>query len=212
MKIFIDYDTTLINLIDPWIKWINEKYQVSLQTDDINRWYYLGDVFGAEANDFWKSEKYNHYTDRDVYKPYNGAVDFFHTVQNIFGRENVYIISSSRNHHIAEKIEHAKYYFSIDPSNFISVKDKKYVLTKNGILIDDYPLHVMEHIHYNNHPGIVFNYENRFGWSKESNYLLDPTLSDFLEVVQNKKFSIKTSYEEVLYLLNNNRGNQNGKL
>ena len=206
MKIFIDYDTTLINLIDPWIKWINEKYQVSLQTDDINRWYYLGDVFGAEANDFWKSEKYNHYTDRDIYKPYSGAVDFFHTVQNIFGQDNVYIISSSRDHHVAEKIEHAKYYFDIKPSNFIPVKNKKYALTKNGILIDDYPLHVMEHIHYNNHAGIVFNYENRFGWSKESNYLLDPTLSDFLDVVQDKKFSITTSYEEVLKLLNNTKG------
>ncbi len=201
MKLFIDYDTTLVNLIDPWIDWINEKYHVNIMASDINRWYYLSDVFGEDANDFWKSEKYNHYTDRDIYQPYKGSINFFHKAQSMFGRENVYIISSSRDHHVKEKIQHAKHYFGVDENNFIPVKRSKYELTQDGILIDDYPLHVMEHIHYNDHHGIVFNYENRFGWCRESNYTLDPTLSNFLDITDDKKFEIVTSYEEVIKAL-----------
>ena len=70
MRIFIDYDTTLVNLIDPWVAWINEKYNVEITSHDINRWYFLGEVFGKEADDFWRSEKYNHYTNKDIFLPY----------------------------------------------------------------------------------------------------------------------------------------------
>lgn len=203
MKIFVDYDTTLVNLIDPWVEWIKKKYNVIISTNDINRWLFLGDVFGKEANDFWRSEKYNHYTDKEIFQPYGGAVDFFHTLQGEFGVENTFIVSSTRDHHREEKIKHAKYYFGIEEKQFIAVNKEKYSATKNGILIDDYPLHVMEHIEYNKQKGIVFNYENRFGWCKQSNYQLDNTLSNFMQVVEDDKFSITTSYQDILKELNN---------
>jgi len=203
MKIFIDYDTTLVNLIDPWVAWINEKYNVHITSNDINRWYFLGEVFGKEADDFWRSEKYNHYIDKDIIQPYNGAIEFFHTLQDRFGVKNVCIISSTRNHHKEEKIKHAQHYFDIDKEQFIAVNKEKYNTTKNGILIDDYPLHVMEHIEYNKQKGIVFNWENRFGWAKKSNYILDKTLSNFLHVTKDDKFSVMSSYQEILEELNN---------
>lgn len=202
MKIYIDYDTTLVNLIDPWVKWINEEYNVIITSNDINRWYFLGEVFGKEADDFWRSEKFNHYIDKDILLPYEGAVDFFNTLQNQFGTNNVYIVSSTRDHHKVEKIKHAQHYFNIDKEQFIPVKRQKFEITKDGILIDDYPLHVMEHIKYNKQKGVVFNYENRFGWCKQSNYHLDSTLTDFMGIVKKKKFSIATSYEEILEELN----------
>jgi len=202
MKVYIDYDTTLINLIDPWIEWINKKYNVIITSNDINRWYFLGEVFGKEADDFWRHSKYNHYADKNILKPYNGAVDFFLTLQKQFGEENVIIISSTRDHHTKEKIEHAQFYFGINKEQFIPVNKEKYSFTKDGILIDDYPLHVMEHVQHNKQKGIVFNYENRFGWCKQSNYVVDRTLSDFIDVVKNDKFSIATSYQEILEELN----------
>jgi 5'(3')-deoxyribonucleotidase len=198
MKIFVDYDTTLINLIDPWVQWINEKYSVNITTDDINRWYFLGEVFGKEADEFWRSEQYNHYIDKSVLLPYDGAVEFFYTLQKKYGVENVFIVSSTRDHHVIEKIEHAQHYFGIDKKRFIAVNKEKFNVTKDGILIDDYPLHVFEHIEYNQQKGIVFNYENRFGWCKQSNYMLDKTLSDLLHVRDDKKFLIATSYKEIL--------------
>ena len=213
MKIFIDYDTTLVNLIDPWVNWINKKYDVNIETTDINRWYFLSDVFGEDANDFWKSEEYNHYIDKDIFMPYSGARDFFDYIVNEFGRDNVFIVSSTRDHHTKEKIEHAKYYFGINESNFIPTGSEKHSLTKNGILIDDYPLHIFEHIHHNDNFGIVFNLENRFGWCRECNYELDPTLGSYMNVKNNKKFSIATSYNDVVRQLNKiKEGVKNGGL
>ena len=205
MTVFIDYDTTLVNLIDPWVEWINKKYNVTISSNDINRWYYLGEVFGSEANNFWKSEEYNHYTDREIFQPYEGAVEFFHTLQDMFGRENVFIISSTKDHHKKEKIEHAKHYFSISNDQFIAVEKGKYTLTSGGVLIDDYPLHVMDHIEYNKHKGIVFNFEDRFGWCKESNYPLDSTLTGFIHTVEDDNFSIATSYMQIIEELNYGR-------
>ncbi len=202
MKIYIDYDTTLVNLIDPWVGWINEKYNVAITSNDINRWYFLGEVFGLEANDFWKSETYNHYTDRDVFQPYKGAVEFFHALQNLYGHENIFIISSTKDHHKKEKIKHAKHYFGISDDQFIAVEKGKHTLTNDGILIDDYPLHVMEHIYHNQKKGIVFNYENRFGWCRQSNYTLDATLTNLLDVTEDGNFSIATSYQQILEELN----------
>ena len=203
MNIYVDYDTTLVNLIDPWVQWINKKYDVSLQTTDINRWYFLSDVFGREANDFWKSEHYNHYIDRDIYKPYIGAKDFFRTLQSKFGKDSIFIISSSRDHHITEKIKHATHHFGIDKSNFIPVNNQKYGLTKNGILIDDYPLHIFEHIHHNNNYGIVFNLDNRFGWARKCNYQLDPTLDEYINIAQDEKFFVATSYDQIISQIDN---------
>lgn len=70
MKIYIDYDTTLINLIDPWVDWINERYNVNITSNDINRWYFLGEVFDKTANDFWRSEEYNNYVDKGFLSPF----------------------------------------------------------------------------------------------------------------------------------------------
>ncbi len=198
MKVFIDYDTTLVNLIDPWVAWINKKYNVTISSNDINRWYFLGEVFGREADDFWRSKKYNHYTNKEILQPFEGAVEFFQTIQNMFGVESTFIVSSTRDHHKEEKIEHAKHFFDIDATQFIPVNKEKYHITKDGILIDDYPLHVMEHVKYNNQKGIVFNLDNRFGWCRRCNYSMDKTLKDFTHVVEDEKFSIATSYEKIL--------------
>ncbi len=198
MKIYIDYDTTLINLIDPWVDWINDKYNTKITSTDINHWYFLRETFGKEADDFWKSDKYNHYIDKNIFKPYNDAMDFFSTLQNRYGKKNIFIISSTMDHHIEDKIKHAQYYFQINDNQFIPIKKEKYLNTKDGIIIDDYPLHVMEHIYHNNKKGIVFNYNNRFGWAKKENYSLDNTLSGFAHIANNKQFSIATSYQDIL--------------
>lgn len=211
MKLFIDYDTTLVNLIDAWVEWLNRTYSVSLSTDDINRWYFLGDVFGNGANSFWKQQ--NHYTDTNILKPFEGAVPFFHEMQKWFGMENVFIISSTRDHHTDDKIRHMQYYFGIKHSQIILTSKEKFHLTTDGILIDDYPLHVIEHVYFNQQPGIIFNHNNSFGWCKEHNFVLDnqlpatlkdkgfQTLYDFYSIQDAKLLTTVHGYEDVKRLL-----------
>ncbi len=222
MKIFVDYDTTLVNLIDPWVAWINKKYNVTISSNDINRWYFLGEVFGKEADDFWRKE--NHYIDKDILLPFKGAVTFFHQLQDEYGKENVKIISSTRDHHTKDKVAHMAHYFGIDSKSVKYTKEDdsidcndyqviltskdKYAYTQNAILIDDYPLHVLEHIYFNKAPGIVFDWENRFGWCKEHNYVIDDgipnkhkpkfeTVDDFYKSINKKLYGRSNNYDKL---------------
>jgi len=196
VKIYIDYDSTLINFIGPWLSWVNNKYKVTLQSNDINRWYFLGEVFGKEADYFWRSKQYNHYADKTFLQPYQGAKDFFQTMQKQFEEKNVIIISSTKEHHKIEKLEHAQYYFGVKQEQFIPINgsQEKYTFTKDGILIDDYSLDIMKHVSHNQQKGFVFNYDNKYGWCKKNNFVLDKYLSKFMHVVDDRNFHIATSY------------------
>ena len=200
MKIYIDYDNTLINLIDPWILWINNKYNVNFTSNDINCWHFLGEVFGKEANDFWRCEENNPYADKNILQPHHGATEFLNTIQNQFGKNNVTIISSTMEHHQIEKFEHAQYYFGIKKEQFIPVNGhaEKHTFTKNGILVDDYPLNIMKHVHYNQQKGFVFNYNDSFGWCKKYNFILDKNLKKFINIVNDRKFNIIISYKQII--------------
>ncbi len=121
----------------------------------------------------------------------------------MFGVENTFIVSSTKEYHKTEKIEHAKHYFGVDETQFIPVNKEKYHITKEGILIDDYPLHVMEHVAYNRKKGIVFNLDNRFGWCRKCNYVIDDTLTDLMHIIDDSNFTIATSYQHILEELSN---------
>ena len=69
MKIFIDYDTTLVNFITPWLDWVNKKYNRNFTTNEITRWYFLREELGKDADDFWKNEAYNWYLDKEFILP-----------------------------------------------------------------------------------------------------------------------------------------------
>ena len=204
MKIYIDYDNTLINLIDPWILWANNKFNVNFTSNDINRWHFLGEVLGKGANDFWNDKKDNHYANKNMLQPNPGAIKFLHSIQKQFGEKNVFIVSSTVAHHKVEKIKHAQYFFGIVKKQFISVNENKgkHTFTKGGILIDDCPLYVMEHICYNHQMGIVFNYNDSFGWCQKDNYILDSSLNSFRHIVDYKNFSIATSYKQIIEEIN----------
>ena len=198
MKVFIDYDTTLIDLIHPWLHWVNQRYNTYLTPNDITRWYFLREELGEEVDDFWKSDAFNWYRDKNVLQPFCGAVDFVKQLQHDIGQENVWIISSTKEHHKLEKLAHIVHYFDIQEHNCLLVGKEKYLYTSNGILIDDYPLHVMEHIHHNQQKGIVFNFNNEFGWAQKQHYETDATLKPFLPTCHSKYFSIHTNYQTIL--------------
>ena len=211
MKIYVDYDTTLINLIDPWVDWVNSSFNVNVKTSDINRWYYLGEEINPDANNFWKRD--NHYVDKQSIKPFSGAIDFFNNLQSSYGKENVIIISSTRDHHIDDKINHMQYYFNVANEQILLSSKEKHIYTQDGVLIDDYPVHVMEHIHYNNLSGIIFNENRRFGWSRPENYHLDNnlpvslsqynTLDSLYQDINKQKLSLCLTYDEILNSLKN---------
>jgi len=179
MKIFVDYDSTLVDLIDGWLKWIKKTHGHKIKTEQITEWNWLSNTHGEAMNDYWKI---NGVYNRDV-KPISGAVMFMDALRNLYGEESVFIISASHCGMENEKAEHAKKHFGIDPGYFMH-KHEKYRYTSDGILIDDAPHYIAQHIRANEKPGILFNYRNRYGWAYLPGNPLLMRASSYAEALQ----------------------------
>ncbi len=161
MKVYLDFDSTLVTLAEEWIKWLKEEKFIKISTKDILHWNWISDTYGEHVNQFWKTEGIY----KNKIKPISGSVEFVNILKKIYGFENVIIISNSARNMVDEKIEFAKKHFNIIPNNFLHVEEKwKY--TSDGILIDDAPHNVISHTKNNSKPAILFNYRNRYGWAK----------------------------------------------
>jgi 5'(3')-deoxyribonucleotidase len=160
MKIFLDYDSTLVNLEGPWLDYVNKKFDVNLSSMDIKTWTWVGDTYGECANDFFRAQGIYR---NDTIKPIPGSLELVRSLQKLVGNDNVHIISYVQEGQGAEKKEHAKRHFNVD--NFISSKEK-YLHTGKGILVDDNPNFVLEHANWNKSVGILFNLNDSYGWAR----------------------------------------------
>ena len=134
MVIITDLDDVVINLLDAWIKWLNEKYNRTVTKQDIKQW----DM----------SIPYEGLTDDQIYEPLNLA-EFWKTVQPCKGAvkyikklrdegHTVLIATSTYYKNLINKFENAV--FPHFP--YLSFKDIMICYHKGlidcDILIDDY--------------------------------------------------------------------------
>lgn len=156
MKIILDYDSTLVDLMGPWIGWLKREYGVSVSTKDIKYFGWLKDAFGDKADDFWRTPGVY-----DTVVPLPGAQDFVSFLLRM--GYDVSVVSASHPDMYVEKEIHCAKYFGLDMKHSHS----KHELTKDALLIDDCPAHVHEHVRVN--PGcwaFLFNYMGSYGWAK----------------------------------------------
>ena len=158
-KVYVDLDSTLVDLMSEWIKWLNDEKFIKIKTQNILHWEYLSEKYGEHVNDFWKQKGiYNNI------KPINGSIEFMYILKKMYGKENVVVISKCVKSNQEEKVKYSEKIFGVLPNNFINASDK-WQFTSDGILIDDAPHNVIDHVKRNNKPAILFNYRNRYGWA-----------------------------------------------
>ena len=187
MKIYCDYDSTLNTLAQAWTDWANRLYHTNITTKDILHWNWMGERFGGSVNDFWKNaDIYKN----DVVTVLPGSIPFIKTLQSLFGKENVFIVTHSWPGTEVEKDKQIRRKFGF--INIIHEADK-FRVTNDGILIDDRACTVGYHCQINKMRGIVFNNNNNYGWSVKE------FIEDF-ETVQTL-VSFKTSYEDIFKYL-----------
>jgi 5'(3')-deoxyribonucleotidase len=159
MKVFLDFDNTLVDLAQGWLDWLAKEKYIKVTTKHIKEWDWLSKTYGEHVNEYWKTP--NIYDD---IIPIPGSITFVEALKRIYGRENILIISNSAKNMIDEKTIFAEKYFKILPTNVLHVADKwKY--TSEGVLIDDAPHNVIDHVKANQTPAILFNYRNKWGWA-----------------------------------------------
>lgn len=171
MKIYLDYDSTLVNFVDVWIDLINEKTEDQISLDEITLFHHP--ILSKHDWLFLKYPIYDHVI------PFDGAIDFVQTLQK---HHDVTILT-----HITDpdgglvKIPHIRKYFGDVP--IICTGDHKHLFTGDGLLIDDGIHNIQGHVSTHNTPAILFNHLNRY------NYIPREVKSPIIYT---------TSYEEIL--------------
>lgn len=186
MKIFLDFDSTLVDLHEPYINWLKAEKNIKIKTKDISHWNWVIEQYGEDTSNYFKIDGIY---EKEV-KPISGSQLFIKTLNKLYGKENVFIISNSFKNMVIEKTEYARKNYDIFINNFIHVEDK-WKFTSDGILVDDAPHNVVNHTINNRKPSILFNYRNRYGWAKLKNPISMITTcigySDCLNIIEKSK-------------------------
>lgn len=131
--ILIDMDDVMTDLLTPWVKYLNDKHNLSVYTQDITAWD-MTQFFPTlskeeiyqplDEEEFWKTVK-----------PQDGAI---HCIKKlILEGYQVYIVTATSLNNIKYKIDHIiKPYFPfINPRNIIVSNNKQMI--SGDVLIDD---------------------------------------------------------------------------
>lgn len=152
MKIYLDYDSTLVNFIDVWVDQINIQTEDTISLDEINQFHHP--ILGKHDWLFMEYNIYNHIT------PFEGAIDF---VNSLCRHHDVTILTHTlselgatwKRNHIDEYFGDIKAIFTDQP---------KHIFSNDGILIDDGIHNVIGHVLNSENHAILFNFDNRYSY------------------------------------------------
>lgn len=183
-NIFIDFDSTLNNLIEVWVDFTNKVYNTNISSKDILHWDWMSENFPS-SDLFWQDKNiYN-----ELVKPREGAVNFIKILKQYF---NVVILTTTYNGLEEAKESNIRRYFG---DVKVIHSNEKYLHTIGSILIDDKPKTVNDHSNINNCLGILYDENFSFGWGKLTKKNLENNISH--------KLCIARSYDEILKLITN---------
>lgn len=140
MKILVDLDETVVNLLDPWLERYNNTYDDDLTRDEITSW---------DAHTFTKPEcgtKFYNLIETPGFfrhlKPYPGAVEALHTLS---ARHDVYIATAGPGGDTGaqDKINWCGDYLGIDRRKVFIGHHKEMV--KADVFIDDSPRNIKKY-------------------------------------------------------------------
>lgn len=153
----LDLDNLLYYLEEVNLNFVKNEYGVTLASKDINCWNYYLKNFPRVKEVWTEWEKYS------KGRFFNEAKGFIRDLKKI---TKVKIVTASfpeiipfKDQFIMESLED----YDIE---IIHTTDKS-IVTKNSILIDDAAHNIDEHVKANSCPGLLFDYNNTYGWSKD---------------------------------------------
>lgn len=168
MKITIDLDSTLCNFTESWNIWlfVNGYADRIYSTEEITSYDWYTKNHGEESKKFFLKDPSKCY---NFVKPYEGAKDFINHCKENY--DDVEILTYSTTYKTCTaKMDFCLTHFDFEDVKFFEVMNDKYKQTEGRILIDDYPLHIINHLAFNKSYGIIFDYQEKFGWSKLRDY------------------------------------------
>lgn len=147
-KIFIDYDTTLVNFQDVMTDQINEIENTDFSPLQLSRGYF----------DEVKMRNKEIFTHKNIYEhivPFDGAIEFLNNVKDM-NYSVILVTANMSDLQMRCKERHIEKYFKNCFDDIIHTEDK-YKYTKESILIDDSYSNIIKHIDANDQIGVLFN-------------------------------------------------------
>jgi 5'(3')-deoxyribonucleotidase len=190
MKIYIDIDSTLANIDSVWCMWMDKNLGINIKPEDILSWNYCEMVYGKIVSEFWEYD--NIY---DTCAILDGAKEFISSLKNMYGKENIILISATPKNLVKAKNEWIDRWLE---DTLAIHESQKFKFTKGGILIDDRFENVLLHVTQNKKPGILFNYNDKYPWVRNFKY-----------ACKDYGIQYETNYDSILNYLE--KGLQNDK-
>ncbi len=176
MILYLDFDSTINNLSEEWLNWINNSYSTNYTHDDVTDWFWYNNL-QYDAFQFFKEKPY------DNIEPLPNSKEFFDWC---FCEFDTKILTSTHD----ESLEQVKDNFIYKHYGYCDVihEHEKYIYAYNNILIDDRALNCENWIEYGG-KSILYNHDNTYRYS------------DVLKKDYKDKIEICYNYEEVKQVL-----------
>jgi len=162
MKVFVDYDSTLVDFLDKWISYINDTEGTNISIDDVTYWDYFRDLKVNAKKYFIKKVPYS--SGKYCATPLDGAVEFFKTVNSLY---DATILTITRDE-VNKELKNQHIYKHFNTSKTIHESHKvKYATDENGkpnVLIDDKLETCLSWV-ANGGVAILFNHNNRYKYN-----------------------------------------------
>jgi len=162
MKVFIDYDSTLVDFLDKWILYINDTEGTNISIDDVTYWEYFRDLNVNTKKYFINRVPYS--SGKYCTIPLDGAVEFFKNINSLY---DTTILTVTRDE-VNKELKNQHIYKHFNTSKIIHESYKvKYATDeddKPNVLIDDKLETCLSWI-ANGGVAILFNHNNRYKYN-----------------------------------------------
>lgn len=186
MKILIDMDDVMEDLLGAWLDWLNKKYNILVTKSDIKTWS-MHKCFEKYVNDGTMNVQDIYdplYTSEfwDTVKPKDNAVEL---VKMLNDKYEIYVATASHYKTIESKVDRClfKYFDFLNWNQVITIHNKS--MLRGDVLIDD---------NYDNIKSFVESSDNAFGILVTAEYNKNEELS-------NRMFRANT-WGEIVRLVN----------
>lgn len=185
-EVSLDVDEVLLALNKGSAKFVKDVYGKTITTEEQINWSYIYDKY-PRIVEFWSEwEKYS------TIPMIQGARKFVNDLKQIVGEKGVQIVTSSPESIIKNKTPWLQELFGIEKVfNVNSEIGPKSMYTKNTILVDDGLHNIDDHVSTGS-TGIIFNYNDSYGWNKEErNHPLIHRASNYDQVLKIVKSQVE---------------------
>lgn len=153
IKKAFDLDMVLNDMAFQWEAWMRVNFDPNFCLAQIRYFGYILDAYGTEADDYWRDPKCY-----DTISPLPGAVDLLREL----GKEAFIITHTPPGQSSTRKDAWIGDHFG---DIRVVHSGDKWQHSNGCVMIDDHPGHIQRHIRHNSCHGVVFNFQDKYGWS-----------------------------------------------